>query len=64
MMVDAVPVTIAYTVGDRLALVESPMLAEGDQVIVEGNERLQPGMPVMLAPALNDAPAPAEGAQP
>jgi len=47
-----VPVRIAFTTGGR-AVVEPGRLAAGDLVVVEGNERLFPSMPL--------APTPAEG---
>jgi RND family efflux transporter MFP subunit len=60
-----VPVTVHFPTGDRFA-VSAVMLAPGDLVVVEGNERLFPMTP--LAPdrpaaapgAPNGAPAPAE----
>lgn len=56
----AVPlrVTVSFGVGDRV-VVQGPGLAEGDLVVVEGNERLFPMMPVIPIPAEDDR-APAE----
>lgn len=42
------PISIAFETGDALMLAGGD-LREGDRVIVEGNERLTPGMPVTLA---------------
>jgi RND family efflux transporter MFP subunit len=49
------PIKTLFPVGDRVA-VQSAMLRPGVQVIVEGNERLFPGMPI--APTLRAAKAP------
>ncbi len=56
----AVPlrVTVSFGVGDRV-VVQGAGLAEGDLVVVEGNERLFPMMPVIPIPAEDDR-APAE----
>jgi RND family efflux transporter MFP subunit len=51
------PVTVEFETGG-LAVVSSHGLAAGDRVVVEGNERLVPGMPVVVAeslPARDDA---------
>ena len=42
-----VPVNVRFSHGDRLVVNGS--LADGDQVVVEGNERLTPGQPVRVA---------------
>ena len=42
-------VTVLFPEGDRF-VVRSPELKEGDQVVVEGNERLFPSMPVTPVP--------------
>ncbi len=59
----AVPlrVTVSFGVGDRV-VVQGPGLEEGDLVVVEGNERLFPMMPVIPIPAEDDrAPVEAPG---
>ena len=59
----AVPlrVTVSFGVGDRV-VVQGPGLKEGDLVVVEGNERLFPMMPIIPIPAEDDrAPAEAPG---
>ncbi len=47
----AVPVTaqVRFPIGDRV-VVESPGLEPGDLVVVEGNERLFPGAPILPQP--------------
>jgi multidrug efflux pump subunit AcrA (membrane-fusion protein) len=42
------PVKVLFEWGDSVA-VESTGLAAGDRVVVEGNERLVPGAPLILA---------------
>lgn len=42
------PVTVKFETGN-LAVVESPQLADGDLVVVEGNERLLPGTPIAVS---------------
>ena len=44
---ERIPVTILFAQGDRVAITSS-QLATGDEVIVEGNERLFPNSPVMV----------------
>jgi RND family efflux transporter MFP subunit len=44
---ERIPVTILFAQGDRVA-VSTSQLANGDEVIVEGNERLFPNSPVMV----------------
>ncbi|MCA9258337.1 MAG: efflux RND transporter periplasmic adaptor subunit, partial [Planctomycetales bacterium] len=47
------PISIAYETGDAMMLAGGD-LSEGDRVVVEGNERLLPGMPITVAvPAEN-----------
>jgi len=41
-------VTVKFETGD-LAVVNSPQLADGDLVVVEGNERLLPGTPIAVS---------------
>ena len=52
------PVEIQYAVGDRF-VVRSPMIRPGTSLIIEGNERMYPGQPLMiLSGAPENAPAP------
>lgn len=41
------PVRVEYAVGTRV-VIQSPMLQPGMQVVVEGNERMFPGQPLMI----------------
>lgn len=41
------PVRVEYAVGTRI-IIQSPMLRPGMQVVIEGNERLFPGQPLMI----------------
>ncbi|WP_158545427.1 efflux RND transporter periplasmic adaptor subunit [Bremerella cremea] len=41
------PVTVKFET-NKLIVIESPQLADGDLVVVEGNERLMPGMPIAV----------------
>ena len=43
-----VPIVIAFETGDAVILAGDD-LAEGDRVVVEGNERLMPGAPIIVA---------------
>jgi membrane fusion protein (multidrug efflux system) len=52
------PVRVEYAVGNRL-VVQSPVLQAGMQVVIEGNERMFPGQPLLI----QNAPAPAPGAE-
>lgn len=52
-------VAISYALGDRL-VVTSPTLSDGVEVVVEGNERLFPGQPLMKL----NVPPPAASSEP
>ncbi len=54
------PVRVEYAIGDRV-VIQSAALRPGAQVVIEGNERMFPGQPLMIqnAPAPAPAPAPA-----
>ncbi|MDH3583672.1 MAG: efflux RND transporter periplasmic adaptor subunit [Phycisphaerae bacterium] len=52
----AVPVTVRYGVGDRFVVADGG-LREGEQVVVEGNERLFSGQPLKVIPATPPAAA-------
>ena len=55
------PVEIQYAVGDRF-VVRSPMIRDGTGLVIEGNERMYPGQPLMiLSGAPENAPS-TEGA--
>ncbi len=47
---DLVPVQVLFPTGPRVA-VRSARLAAGDQIVIEGNERLFPGAPLLPQPA-------------
>ncbi|MEW4451525.1 efflux RND transporter periplasmic adaptor subunit [Bremerella sp. JC817] len=47
------PVSVKFQTGS-LAVIESAQLAEGDMVVVEGNERLFPGMPIAVTDVAED----------
>ena len=55
-----------FAVGDRVAVI-APSLREGERIVVEGNERLSPGRPLMVTGTLNDegemVPAAPQGGQ-
>lgn len=61
------PVDVVFFVGQR-AVVRSPAIQPGDEVVVEGNERLYPSAPVQPMPSSGgaseraDAPPPGESA--
>lgn len=44
-----VPIKVKFETGN-LAVVQSAQLSDGELVVVEGNERLFPGMPIAIAP--------------
>ena len=45
-MAEARPITIGEGLGSRVEVIEG--LAEGDQVVVRGNERLRPGTRIRI----------------
>ena len=47
-------VRVLFAVGDRL-VVDAPSLTPGAEVVVEGNERLFPGLPLRIEPARDGA---------
>lgn len=59
-MADMRPVTLGQPVGNRVVVNEG--LAPGDQVIVDGFQKIGPGAPVTPAPWTDPATTPAQGA--
>lgn len=49
------PVEVEYAVGDRF-VIRSPMIREGTPLVVEGNERMFPGQPLMVIESEGPAP--------
>jgi RND family efflux transporter MFP subunit len=63
---EVAPVQVLFAAGERVA-VRSPVLAGGEQVVIEGNERMFPGQPLRPvggAPAADGAASAADGAGP
>jgi RND family efflux transporter MFP subunit len=57
-----VPVLVRFPTGDRFVV--DAMLRSGDQVVIEGNERLFPGQPLNIASPTPPAPAASPAASP